>query len=215
VKLKAAAALLALLALGAAAQTPPPAALVKGVLLERDTAAGEGQLSVRASDNQVSRYRFDSHTYVVRDGQFTTVPALNPGEDVEVISDSVAGSLVRYARDVHVISEPPAPRTRPVPASHVVAVSDPLDRLFSPLPSGNLTFAGVVYRVTSERVVLHTRDGDQPILLRRDTRYVGDGASVDGASLKPNMRVFVRAGKDLWDQVEAYQVFWGEILQPQ
>ena len=63
--------------------------------------------------------------------------------------------------------------------------------------------------------MLHTRDGDRPIpRLRRDTHYVQDGESVDGASLKPNMRVFVRAGKDLWDQVEAYQVFWGEILQP-
>ena len=37
---------------------------------------------------------------------------------------------------------------------------------------------------------------------------------VDAATLKPNMRVFVRAGKDLYDQVEAYQVIWGTILDP-
>ena len=28
------------------------------------------------------------------------------------------------------------------------------------------------------------------------------------------MRVFVRAGKDLYNEVEAYQVIWGSILTP-
>jgi hypothetical protein len=209
--------MLALLPLLGAAQTPATAVVTQGVLLERDTPALEGQFSVRAENNQVFRYRFDVHTYVVRDGRLTTVPALNPGENVEVISDGVQGSVLRYARDIHVISEaPPVARTRPVGnASRLLAGMDPLDRYFSTLPMGNLTFAGVVYRVSGERVVLHTRLGDQPILLRRDTRYVKDGENVDLGSLKPNMRVFVRAGKDIWDQVEAYQVMWGGILQPQ
>jgi hypothetical protein len=204
--------------LPAGAQAPPAATLAEGVLLERDAPALEGQFSIRGDGNQVFRYRFDSATYVVREGRLTSVPALNPGETVEVISDSVESLLLRYARDVHVVSEaPPAPRaprsTVPV-ANRLLTGFDPLERSLLGSPVGNLTFAGVVYRVTGERVVLHTRVGDQPILLRRDTRYVHDGASVDSASLKPNMRVFVRGGKDLWDQVEAYQVFWGEILQP-
>lgn len=207
--------LLALLPLLAPAQTPAAATLVAGVLLERDAVVAEGQISIRADGNQVYRYRYDAKTYAVRDSQLTTVPALNPGERVEVISDSVAGSLLRYARDIHVISEAPAvPRPRPTPVNRLLTGPDPLDRYLFPTPVGNLTFAGVVYRVTGEHVVLHTRGGDQNILLRRDTRYVQDGESVDSASLKPNMRVFVRGGKDLWDQVEAYQVFWGEILQP-
>jgi len=37
---------------------------------------------------------------------------------------------------------------------------------------------------------------------------------VEAADLKPNTRVFVRAGKNLEDQIEAYQIVWGEILQP-
>ncbi len=206
------------------AQAPPAATLAEGVLLERDAPALEGQFSIRADGNQVFRYRYDSATYVVREGRLTSVPSLNPGETLEVISDSVESSLLRYARDVHVVSEAPAvPRVRPAVATaatttRLLAGFDPLERslLSSALssPVGNLTFAGVVYSVTGERVVLHTRVGDQQILLRRDTRYIHDGASVDSASLKPNMRVFVRGGKDLWDQVEAYQVFWGEILQP-
>jgi hypothetical protein len=52
------------------------------------------------------------------------------------------------------------------------------------------------------------------IRLRPDTRYLADGLLVDAASLKPNMRVFVLAGKDLYDDIEAYQVIWGKILSP-
>lgn len=208
---------LALFVLLAAAQaTPPSAEIARGVLLERDTAASEGQFSIRADDNRVFRFRYDAHTYVVRDSRLIDAPGLTPGEEVEVISDSVAGSLVRYARDVHVVTEAPRPpRVRPVAASANRMLSmDPLDAYLSTLPTGNLTFSGVVYRVNGERVVLHTREGDQPILLRRDTKYVEDGESVGLASLKPNTRVFIRAGKDLWDQVEAYQVMWGGILEP-
>ena len=208
--------LIALLPLLGAAQTPATALIAQGVLLERDSPALEGQFSIRGADNQVFRYRYDTHTYVVRDSRLSNVPALNPGETVEVISDSQPGSLVRYARDIHVINESPAPpRVRTTPVNHLVAGIDPIDRYFSALPMGNLTFSGVVYRVNGDRVVLRTRAGDQPILLRRDTKYVEDGETVGSASLKPNMRVFVRAGRDLWDQVEAYQVVWGGILQPQ
>jgi hypothetical protein len=63
--------------------------------------------------------------------------------------------------------------------------------------------------------VLHTRGGgDQTILLRQDTRYLQDGEMVGSSELKPNMRVFIRAGKTLYNEVEAYQVIWGEILEP-
>ena len=71
------------------------------------------------------------------------------------------------------------------------------------------------FRLNSQRVVLHTRAaGDLSILLRKDTRYLADGQLVDADSLKPNMRVFVKAGKDLYNDVEAYQVIWGTILTP-
>jgi hypothetical protein len=89
---------------------------------------------------------------------------------------------------------------------------------FSPersMPAGNLTFSGVVFRLTGERMVLHTREGgERSLLLRKDTRYLENGELVEPADLKLNMRVFVRAGKDLYDQLEAYQVIWGDILKP-
>jgi len=220
--------LLPLLACAQGGASPSPsasAALMTGVLLERDTTAPSGQFSVRGADNQVFRFQFDRDTRVERENQLLNVPALDPGEKVEVVSESVPGSLVRYARTIRVTStalprRPPSPANRPrayrpvedrpVPAPFTPSAFSAL----STLPPGNLTFAGVVRWFTGERLELHTRAGDQAILLRRDTRYVQDGATVDNASLKPNMRVFIRGGKDLWDQAEAYQVVWGKILDP-
>src|ERR1051326_6091707 len=92
----------------AAAQVPPPPhspALVRGVLLERDTQTAGGEFSVRLADNQVFRYRFDRRTYVERENQMIDLPRLQPGEKVEVVSDIVPGSALRYARTVHVIED--------------------------------------------------------------------------------------------------------------
>jgi len=80
--------------------------------------------------------------------------------------------------------------------------------------TGNLTYSGVVFRITPERLVLHTReDGELALELRRDTRFLSDGEIVEPAALKPNVRVFVRAGKDLYGRLEVYQVIWGKILE--
>jgi hypothetical protein len=190
----------------AGAQFPPP--VLTGVLLERDAPAASGQFSVRAPDNQVYRYRFDGGTAVERDNLAAGVERLNPGEKVEVVSDAVPGSLLRYARTIRVVS-PVAPlRTL---ADTRVRSARPVEPM--PLP-GTLTFSGVVSRLNGQRLVLRTRGGEQTILIRRDTRYVSNGDTVEAADLQPNMRVFVSAGKNLYQQVEAYQVIWGKILEP-
>jgi hypothetical protein len=209
-----------LLLLGASlgsAQTAPAPALLRGVLLERDTEAGSGEFSVRAPDNHVFRFLFDRKTYVEREKQLTEVGRLAPGDQVEVVSDVAPGSVLRYARTIHVIEEPPRPpqslgRVRlPRPGSSPAGAGS-ADRLS---PTATLSFSGVVFRVNADRLVLHLRTGaDQTILLRKDTRYVSDGEMVEHADLKPNMRVFVRGGKDIYQQTEAYQVIWGNILAP-
>jgi hypothetical protein len=196
--------------LGAQSLPAPASALTRGVLLERDPQANTGEFSVRAADNRVFRYRFDAKTYVERDDRLIDVSRLQPGESVEVLSDPGLATLLRYARTVHVLA--PAPIPRPLSAGRFRAYRTPAERF---IPTGNLTFSGVVYRLNSGRLVLHTRaGGDQAILLRQDTRYVEDGTIVESGDLKPNMRVFVRAGRNLYDEVEAYQVVWGQILQP-
>jgi len=180
------------------------------VLLERDPQIAGGQFSVRLADNQVFRYQFDRKTYVERESQLIDVTRLNPGEKVEVVSDVVPGSSLRYARTIHVIED--APKPRPLSAGRLRAYKPSDDRA---LPIGTLTFSGVVFRLNPERIVLHARDGsEQAILLRKDTRFLENGEIVDSAALKMNTRVFVRAGRDLYNQVEAYQIVWGNILDP-
>lgn len=195
------------------AQTPA----VRGVLLERDAPGSTGQFSVRLPTHEVLRYRFDAQTAIQRDGNSVDVGRLKPGEKVEVASDPIPGFVLRYARSVQVIAEAPPPPPGPRPPSSLSRLRSANrtmqeDRLF---PAGNLTYAGVVSRMNGDQIVLHTRDGrEQSLVLRKDTRYLLNGDVVDSAALKLNTRVFVRAGKDLWDQIEAYQVIWGKILAP-
>ena len=188
---------------------PENAALVRGVLLECDARAA-GELSIRAAGNLVLRYQFDSKTYVEREERLIEPGRLAPGEMVEVLSDAVAGYALRYARTIQVIQ--PVPPPRPQTPGRLRAY-DP--KTEPAIRAGNITYSGVVFRLNSQRVVLHTRAaGDLSILLRKDTRYLADGQLVDAGSLKPNMRVFVEAGKDLYNDIEAYQVIWGKILSP-
>ena len=193
-----------------AAQQPQSATVAQGLLLEHDNEAA-GEFSLRAADNHVLRYRFDEKTLIDRDQLRSSMARLEPGDKVEVISDDGPASSLRYARTVHA-QDVPRPQQRPVSQNRYRAyrpLEDPL------LSNGTLTYAGVVFRLNRERMVLHTRDGgDQTILLRQDTRYLGNGEVAEPDELRTNMRVFVRAGHTLFNEVEAYQVVWGEILMP-
>src|SRR2546425_2503441 len=137
--------LLLLVPMIVAAQTPEaprPGALVRGVLLEHDTQTSAGQFSIRTADNLVLRYLFDRKTYVERENQMIDVLRLSPGEKVEVVSDAVAGLALRYARTIHVIQDAPPPR--PLSAGRVRAYRPSEDRS---VPTGNLTYSGVVFRL--------------------------------------------------------------------
>jgi hypothetical protein len=197
-----------LLASALPAQTPENAALVRGVVLECD-AKPAGELSIRTIDHQVLRYQFDRKTYAEREDRLIEAARLLPGEQVEIVSDRMPGSVLRYARTIHVI-EPKAP-PRPLSPNRLRPYSPRLDTV----RTGNLTYSGVVYRLNPSRVMIHTREtGDLAIQLRADTRYLQNGIIVQAADLKPNTRVFIRAGKDVYNEIEAYQVIWGNILEP-
>jgi hypothetical protein len=187
------------------AAAPQTGTQVAGVLLDRDAPAPSGEIGVRAPDNQVFRYRFDPQTRVDRDGAPLDVARLNPGDKIEVVSDRMPHADMPYAQAIHVtLNAPRAPsalRSRPEPIEY--------------RPDPDLSFSGVVSRLSAARVVLRMRGGaDQTILLLQNTRYMDSGSLVDAAALKPNMRVYVQAGKSLYGDVEAYQVIWGQIFQP-
>ena len=194
-----------LLPLLAGAQLSPPE--LTGVLLECDSGVASGQFAVRAPDDQVFRFQFDARTTVERDTLHGGVSRLAAGDKVLVESEAVAGSLLRYAASVKVLTPRP-------PISLADSSLRHPERLFQVPQTASLTFSGVIAKLNPESLVLRTRVGEQTLLIRRDTRYVSNGDTVGLAALQPNMRVFIRAGKNIYEQVEAYQVIWGSILDP-
>jgi hypothetical protein len=194
----------------AAGQSRNASPLIRGVLIDRDGHAAAGQFSVRAADDRVFHYRFDAKTYVERENRLIEVAQLAPGDKVEVLSDEGPASALRYARTVHVIQPPPP--GRPLSQGRLRGYRGAADH-YEPLAT--LSFSGVVSRLQADRLVLHTKEaGDQTIMLRQDTRFLENGEIVERTTLAPNMRVFVRGGRSLYGEVEAYQVIWGQILAP-
>jgi hypothetical protein len=195
--------------------------ITRGRLLESDT--GEtGELSIRTESNRDYWYVYYARTYVESDNRLTSVPKLRKGDELEIVSDTGPDALVRYARTIHVLVKPTPPeavqrqtsRGRYAVPRHPTVREDPLK--WDLLPArGTLTFAGQVCQMNDERFVLRTRaDGEKTIFLRPDTRFLKDGGVVTAASLRLNTRVYVRGGKNLDGDVEAFQVIWGEILAP-
>jgi hypothetical protein len=183
--------------------------VLRGTYLEGDAKA-EGELSVRDSDSEVFLYRFDRRTKVTRTGAVTTIELLRPGERVEISSDEIADSPIRYARAVTAVD--PLPPYHAPTRVHTSLLTPPPLPLFA---RADLTFSGVVKFLADGRMILRTRNSvEETILLRGDTRFLDDGDIVKQSDLKANMRVFVRAGKDLFGHTEAYQVMWGKFLQP-
>ncbi len=199
------------------AQDAPFPGVIRGALIECDALDSSGQLALRAhGTNQVYRFAFDSKTYMEREDLRISAGGLHKGDTIEVVSDRDENAGVHYARTVHVVEARPA-ALQPVGSgryrlARANSAANPIDLL---APRGNLTFAGVIARLTADRMVLHTRrEGDKTILLRMDTRYLDGGTPAGPADLKPNTRVFIRAGKNIEDRIEAYQVVWGQILEP-
>lgn len=187
------------------AQDGPPMAILRGMLLKWDAAAGE--LSLRTADHRVWRCRFDQHTYLERDRAKVSADSIRAGEVVEMIADRRGGPAQCLAVTLSVIRTTGVVRA-PIPRPPRLF----LDNLW---PRGNLTFAGLVRTVDTERLVVRTRaSGDQTFRLRPDTSFAAAGLPAERVQLTPHTRVFVRAGRN-WDgDIEAYQVIWGEILTP-
>jgi hypothetical protein len=197
--------------LALAAQQPAPAGVVRGELLEWDAGETAGELVIGTADHHVFHFLFDARTYVERDKQCISIGQLRKGDALEIVSDRVSALSLGYARTVHVLDRQAQARAA-AQSARLRAYRSPIENI---APRGDLTFSGIISRLHSQWLVLRTRlDGEKAILLRRDTRYLEDGFQVDAASLKPNTRVFVRAGRNLDDELEAYQVVWGEILFP-
>lgn len=193
------------------AQESAPIGIVKGDLLAWSGTANRGELVFRNAEARVFQCTFDERTYFEQANQRISVTAASKGDRVEVLADRKIGSGICYARIVQILdvqASKPVVRPHARPATYRGATE-----LFA--PRGDMTFAGVVLRISPEQLLLRMRTNERRvILLRPDTRFLGEGQSLECSSLLVNTRVFIRAGKNLDDQVEAYQIIWGDILEP-
>lgn len=200
-----------MLAATALAQESAPPGLLRGMLLSWSATAGAGAFTFLGFENRVYSCSYDQKTYLERDSQRITFARAEKGDRLEVVTDRPAGSSLCYARTVHILENP---RTYLVPGVRPRPKDSPA--FARPTPHGDLTFTGVVVRVTPVILTLRSRSGEHRLIhLRPDTRFLGEGQVADVGSLRANTTVFVRAGKNLDNEVEAYQVIWGEILHPE
>jgi hypothetical protein len=198
------------LALSLAAQNRMPTGIVRGDMVSWQGSSTGGEIRIKNADDIIYDCQFDVRTYFERDLQRISVSGLRPGDAVEVVADRKPGSTACYARTVQVVDQHAqklAPGVRP----RLRTSPSPTEAW---APRGNLSIAGVVVNRAKYSLTLKTRNGTETLVLRPDTRYVGSGLRVDAEALNVNQRVFVRAGRNLDGDVEAYQVMWGEIVSP-
>jgi len=177
--------------------------LFRGSMVSWEGSLTKGVLLARNSAGTVEGCGYDSLSYLELSRNRITVSKLEPGDPLEILTDHKPGSRDCYIRMLQVIPPGPPPgraTARPVPT-----------RPAFERPRGDRTVSGVVISNNARYITLRTREGEQTLLLRKDTRYLTDGAPQDAAALTVNTRVFVRAGRNLEGGIEAYQVVWGEI----
>jgi hypothetical protein len=182
-----------------------PKGLFRGQMVSWEGSPAGGVLLARNTAGTVEGCGFDSLSILELSRQRISVAKLEPGDPVEIITDHKPGSRDCYIRMLQVI--PPGPR--PGRANTVVrrAAIEP--------PRGDRTISGVIIRRDAGSITLRTRTGEQTLVLRKDTRFLADGAQQDSGALAVNTRVFVRAGRTLDGSIQAYQIMWGEIVGAQ
>jgi hypothetical protein len=194
-------------AVGLMAQEIAPIGIVRGALIECDAT----HLTVGADENHIFRFLTDPRTFIERDHLRIFCDRLSKGDRLEIVSDRASDPTIRYARLVSVVTLETRPRRRTLMAIRAPIPHD--DPTLSIVPRGSLTFTGVVLRLDADGLVLRTRvNGEKWILVRRDTRFRADGLVVEPSTLQSSTRVFVRAGRNLDGEIEAYEVVWGDIL---
>ena len=193
----------ALLAAPLCSPADMPKGLFHGQMVSWEGSPTKGVLLARTAAGLVEGCGYDALSILELSRQRVTVAKLEAGDPLELITDHKPGSRDCYIRMLQVI--PPGPPPTRVTAA--VAARPTFD-----WPRGDRTISGVIIRCDARSITLRTRDGEQTLLLRRDTRYLGDGAQQDASAALVNTRVFVRAGRNLEGGVEAYQVMWGEIV---
>src|SRR6185295_1743312 len=113
--------------------------------------------------------------------QRVTPAKLVAGDRLDVLVDRSGRERSCYIRILHVL--PPEPN-RPVRPVKPKANS----RLLTPVTTQ--TVSGVVVRIGTDSISIRSRDGEETVHVRRDTRFIGDGTRLELDDLTVNQRVF-------------------------
>ncbi len=195
--------------MGAAAvwgQPKPPLGILRGELSSWTGSWDGGALQLKLDSGIDYECQFNSRTFFDRDRARISVGRLRPGDFLEIVSDRTTASSVCFARMVKVVAT--LQGEQPVWGQVTRATEH-----FA--PRGSLIYSGIVVEHAGDGFLLRTRAGQRvAIRIRSDTRFVQNGLPSGRDILSVNGVVFVRAGIGLGEEVEAYQVVAGEILQP-
>lgn len=204
--------LILLAAVPVIAQENAPIGILRGDLVNWTGNARAGLVTFRTADNRLLECWFDDKTWFERENEHIAVSGMKSGDHIEMVADHKPGSTQCYARTVQILDTTLPRRTatgKPRFRYHNSATE-----LFA--PRGDMTFAGIVMGLDGNWMTIMTRNkGRHVLLLRPDTRYLGRGLAVERSNLEPQTLVFVRAGRNLDGDVEAYTIVWGDILQVQ
>ena len=175
-----------------------------GTMVRFEGTPAEGLLIARAADGALLDCGYDGKSYLELSKRRITPAKLLEGDRLEVLVDRSGRGRSCYIRLLHVLPPQAVNPARPAKAQR------PPSRLSTPVAT--VTLAGIVVRKASGAITVRGRDREETVFLRRDTRFVGNGARLNLADVTLNQRVFVEAGRNLDGELEAYQVTWGEML---
>ena len=196
----------------ALAQENAPIGILRGDLVAWSGTSRAGDLTFRNADNRILQCSFDDKTWFERENQHIVISGMKAGDHLELVADRQPHSPTCYARTVQIVSTLLPRRTES--GKPRLRLHNSATELLA--PRGDMTFAGIVAGMDGNWLTLRTRDkGQEMLLLRPDTRYLGRGLALERSSLRPQMRVFIRAGRNLDGDIEAYTIVWGDILEVQ
>ncbi len=194
-----------LLGVSLSGQPQPPLGIFHAELLSWDGQWDDGTLRLRLDSGTDYACTFNSRSFFERDSVRISPGRLRPGDRVELVTDRTSPRARCFARMIRVVLEDRTQSTWGAIRRSTEGIA----------PRGSLTFTGVIVGISAGSFVVRSRTGDRiTIRLRRDTRILENGASGGAEILKMNSQVHVRAGMDPDDEIEAYQIVSGEILQP-
>jgi hypothetical protein len=191
-------------AAGMCAAADMPSGYFRGAMVSFEGSPTSGVLTARDAGGDSFECGYDGKSYLELAKQRINASKLLAGDRLEVLVDRSGRDRSCYIRILHVLPSEPARPTRAAKAQRRPA------RSLRPLTT--VTVSGVVVRNENGSITVRGREGEESMLVRRDTRFFGDGMRTDADGLGLNQRVFVEAGRDLDGNLEAYQVTWGGIL---